>query len=316
MNKEKGETGLKTHDVNLSVDLTCFKMKNPLIAASGTYGFGREYADYVDLSAWGGISVKGLTKEERAGNPPTRTVETPSGMLNSVGLQNPGVEAFIKNEIPFLRKYDTTLIVNVAGNTVEEYVEMAHILNRADIDVLELNMSCPNVKKGCMAFGSTPDGISQVVGAVRKMTDKPLMVKLTPNVADIAELAIAAQKAGADAVSLINTLLGMVINVETRRPVLANNTGGLSGPAIRPVAVRMVYQVAQAVDIPVIGMGGITSGRDVIEFLLAGASFVMIGTWNFVDPMCIEKIPEEIKEYMIRHNVSDVKELIGKVEIY
>ncbi|HBN85358.1 MAG TPA: dihydroorotate dehydrogenase [Clostridiales bacterium] len=307
---------MQTNEVNLSVDLKCFKMKNPVVAASGTYGFGREYAEYVDLNAWGGISVKGLTLEERAGNPPPRTVETPSGMLNSVGLQNPGIQAFLQNELPFLRQFDTVIIANVAGNTVEEYVEMARILNKTDIDVIELNMSCPNVKKGCMAFGSTPDGISQVVNAVRHTTDKPVMVKLTPNVTDIAELALAAQKAGADALSLINTLLGMVIDVNTRRPVLANNTGGLSGPAIRPVAVRMVYQVAQAVDIPVIGMGGITSGRDVIEFILAGASSVMVGTWNFTDPMCIEKILDYIKQYMIRHNVSDLKELIGKVEIY
>lgn len=307
---------MQNNEVNLSVDLKCLKMKNPLIAASGTYGFGREYSEYVDLNMWGGISVKGLTLKERAGNPPPRTVETPSGMLNSVGLQNPGVQAFIQKELPFLRQYEPLIIANAAGNTVEEYAEMARILDKTDIGAIELNMSCPNVRHGCMAFGSTPEGIAEVVKTVRKTTDKPLIVKLTPNVTDITGLALAAQKAGADAVSLINTLLGMVIDIHTKRPVLANNTGGLSGPAIRPVAVRMVYEVAKTVDIPVIGMGGITSGKDVIEFLLAGASSVMIGTWNFVDPLCIEKILSDIKQYMIKYRISDLKELIGKVEIY
>jgi dihydroorotate dehydrogenase (NAD+) catalytic subunit len=310
------ENGMNEKNINLSIDIQGLKLKNPVIAASGTYGFGREYAEYVDLNDWGGISVKGLTLEERIGNPPPRTVETPSGMLNAIGLQNPGVHAFIQNELPFLRRFDTAVIANVAGNTAEEYATMARILDKADIDAIELNLSCPNVKKGCMAFGSTPEGIFQVVKDVRRETRKPLIVKLTPNVTDITEPAIAAQEAGADILSLINTLLGMVIDIHTRKPVLANNTGGLSGPAVRPVAVRMVYQVAQAVSIPVIGMGGITSGKDAIEFILAGASAVMVGTWNFADPACVKKITEEIKAYMIRYDISDLKELVGKVEIY
>ncbi len=306
---------MENKKIDLSVKLGELNMKNPVIAASGTYGFGREYSDYIDLNKWGGIAVKGLTLKERQGNPPPRIVETPSGMLNAVGLQNPGVDRFIKHEIPFLRKYNLAVIANVAGNTPDEYVEMVSILNRVDIDAIEINLSCPNVNKGCIAFGSTEEGVTEIVKSIRKATDKMLIVKLTPNVTDITALAKAAEYAGADAISLINTLLGMVIDINTKKPVLANNTGGLSGPAVRPVAVRMTYQTAQAVKIPVIGMGGITCGRDVVEFLLAGASAVMVGTWNFVDPMCINKITRELQEYMELNNFYNIKDIVGKVTL-
>src|SRR5690606_20012594 len=233
---------------------------NPVIAASGTFGFGREFKDYVDLNMIGGIAVKGLTLEPRQGNRPPRIAETPAGILNSVGLQNPGVEAFIRDEIPFLRKYKTKIIANIAGNTIEDYCKMAEMLSGEDIDGIELNVSCPNVKRGCVAFGTTPEGISEITKSVKKYCKKPLIVKLTPNVTDIKEVAKAAEDSGADAISLINTILGMAIDIHKKRPILANNMGGLSGPAVKPIAVRMVYEVAQTVNVPVIGMGGISSG--------------------------------------------------------
>ncbi len=297
--------------VDLSVNIAGLGLKNPVIAASGTFGFGREYSAFFDLSMLGGIAVKGLTLKPRKGNPPPRIAETPAGILNSVGLQNPGVHAFIKDEIPFLRRYDTAIIANASGNTVEEYEEMVRILSDADVDAIELNLSCPNVKEGCMVFGSTASGIEQVVSRVRKSCKKPLIVKLTPNVTDISELARAAEAAGADAVSLINTLLGMAIDAKTRRPVLGNITGGLSGPAVKPIALRMVYEVSRAVKIPVIGMGGITTGTDVAEFLLAGASAVMIGTAGFVNPYAWVEAIDGLEQYMAENGFSSVSELIG-----
>lgn len=301
--------------IDLSVDIKGLKLKNPVIAASGTFGFGREYSDYMDLSKIGGISVKGLTLKPRQGNKPPRIAETPAGILNSVGLQNPGVNAFIKEEIPFLRKFDTTIIANIAGNTIEEYCEMAEILDSEDIDAIEVNISCPNVKEGCLAFGTSTGGTSILVKRVRQLCKKPMIVKLTPNVTDIKEIAIAAEEAGADAVSLINTILGMAIDIHKRRPILANNVGGLSGPAVKPVAVRMVYEVANSVKIPVIGMGGISSGDDAVEFLLAGATAVMVGTTNFVNPSACIDVVTGIKAYLTMHNYNSVYDIIGKLEM-
>ncbi len=300
---------------DLSVDICGLKLKNPVIAASGTFGFGREHAGFIDLNKIGGISVKGLTLMPRQGNKPPRVAETPAGMLNSVGLQNPGVEAFVKNEIPFLRQYSAAIIVNIAGNTIDEYCEMARILSGADIDAIELNVSCPNVKSGGVAFGNTCSGIAEITSKVRKLCKKPLIVKLTPNVTSIAEIAMAAEDAGADALSLINTLLGMVIDIETRKPVLANNTGGLSGPAVKPVAVRMVYEVSQAVKIPVIGMGGISNGCDAVEFMLAGAAAVMVGTEGLIYPDACIKVCEGIEQYMRRHHLNQTEEITGKMEM-
>lgn len=297
--------------MDLSVNIAGLKMKNPVVAASGTFGFGREYSNYFDLNRLGGISVKGLTLEPRKGNPPPRIAETPGGILNSVGLQNPGVHAFIRDEIPFLRQFDVAIIANIAGNTVEDYCRMAEILSEADIDAIELNVSCPNVKEGCLLFGSTPAGISEVTGAVRRVCRKPLIVKLTPNVTDITQTAKAAEDSGADAVSLINTILGMAIDINSRKPVLANTMGGLSGPAVKPVAVRMVYQVSKQVKIPVIGMGGISNGNDAVEFLLAGASAVMVGTAGFVNPGVWVETAEGIEAYMQKHGFGNVSELTG-----
>lgn len=305
------EYGKEDSQLDLSVDIAGLKLKNPVIAASGTFGFGREFSQYFDLSRLGGISVKGLTLEPRKGNAPPRIAETPGGILNSVGLQNPGVHAFIRDEIPFLRKYDLAVIANVAGNTVEDYCKMTEILAQADIDAIELNVSCPNVKKGCLLFGSTPQGVSEITSAVRKICEKPLIVKLSPNVTDITQIARAAEEAGADCVSLINTLLGMVIDTEKRRPILANTMGGLSGPAVKPVAVRMVYQVSKAVKIPVIGMGGISNGNDAVEFMLAGASAVMIGTAGFVNPGVWVETVEGIEAYMKKHHFEKVRDLTG-----
>ena len=297
--------------IDLAVNIAGLSLKNPVIAASGTFGFGREYSAFFDLSRLGGIAVKGLALLPRKGNPPPRIAETPAGILNSVGLQNPGVHAFIDDEIPFLRRHDTAIIANASGNTVEEYEEMVRILSEADVDAIELNLSCPNVKEGCMAFGSTASGITQVVSRVRKSCKKPLIVKLTPNVTDICELACAAEAAGADALSLINTLLGMAIDAKTRRPILGNVMGGLSGPAVKPVALRMVYQVSRAVKIPVIGMGGISNGTDVVEFLLAGASAFSVGTTDFVNTYAWVEAIDGLEQYMAENNCRSVSELIG-----
>ena len=301
--------------IDLSVNIAGVKFNNPVIMASGTYGFGKEYSEYIDLNKLGGISVKGLTLLERKGNPPPRIAETPSGILNSVGLQNPGVHVFKQQYMPFLKGYDTRVIANIAGNTIEDYCEMAEILGDSGVDAIELNVSCPNVKAGCLAFGTTPQGIAEITRAVKKYCKQPLIVKLTPNVADIKSIAKAAEDEGADAVSLINTLLGMAIDIYKKKPVLANNFGGLSGPAVKPVAVRMVYEVANTVKIPVIGMGGIATAEDAIEFLLAGASAIMVGTANFVDPLVPEKIINGIVEYLKQNNYNNIYDVIGKLEM-
>ncbi len=301
--------------MNTEVNLAGIKMKNPITVASGTFGYGREFAEYIDLNKLGGIVTKGTSLKPRPGNKPPRVCETTAGMLNAIGLQNPGVEHFINEDLPWLKKFDTAVIVNACGSTIDEYVELCRILNKTDIDGVELNLSCPNVKEGCLAFGTTYEGVKNVTSQVRKVLDKPLIVKLTPNVTDITQPAKAAQDAGADGVSLINTLLGMSIDIHKKRPMLANNTGGLSGPAVKPVAVRMVYQVAQAVDIPVLGLGGIVTGDDAIEFMLAGATAVSIGTGNFISPEVPVNAVKGVEEYMKKYNISDINEIIGAVQM-
>jgi len=293
----------------MGVDFAGVYFKNPVVTASGTFGSGKEYAAFVDINRLGGVAVKGVSLAPHAGNPPPRVAETYGGMLNAVGLQNAGAEAFIKDDVPFLRQFDTKIIVNIWGNTVSEYVAVAERLAGADVDMLELNVSCPNIKDGGIAFGVSCAAISGVVGAVKAKARQPLVVKLSPNVTDIAEIAKAAEAAGADALSLINTLLGMKIDVHKRKPLLGNTTGGLSGPAIKPVAVRMVYQVARAVKIPLIGMGGIMTGEDAVEFLLAGASLVAVGTAQFNDPRAAINVLEGIERYMDAYAVKDVNEL-------
>ena len=288
-------------------------MKNPVTVAAGTFGYGREYSNFFDLGKLGAIITKGTSLKPKSGNKPPRVYETPSGMLNSVGLQNPGVEFFASNDLPFLREFDTKIIVNACGSSVEEYVELCKILNTLDIDGVELNLSCPNVKEGCMAFGNTYEDVKKVTSEVRKVLDKPLIVKLTPNVTDIASIAKGAEDGGADAVSLINTFLAMKIDINTRKPVLANVTGGLSGPAIRPIAVRMVYEVSKAVNIPIMGLGGIMSGEDAIEFMLAGATAISIGVGNFVDPYTSLKTIEGIENYMKKYNIENVTDIVGVV---
>jgi dihydroorotate dehydrogenase (NAD+) catalytic subunit len=298
--------------VNLAVDINGYSLKNPVMTASGTFGFGEEYEDFIDINALGGIVVKGTTLHHREGNPYPRMAETPSGMLNAVGLQNKGVDYFISDIYPRIKHYNTGIFVNVSGSAIEDYVETAEKINELEhIPGIELNISCPNVKEGGMSFGVHCPSAIAVTEAVRKVYKKHLMVKLSPNVTDVTEIARGVEGAGADSVSLINTLLGMAINVEKRRPALSTITGGLSGPCIKPVAVRMVWQVAQAVKIPIIGMGGIMDAQDAIEFMLAGASAVQVGTANFIDPTVTIKIIEGIKDYMNRHNISDVKDLIG-----
>ena len=301
--------------MNTNVNLAGIKMKNPVTVASGTFGYGREFNQFIDLNKLGGIVTKGTSLKPRPGNKAPRICETPSGMLNSIGLQNPGVEYFAQNDLPWLKQFDTAIIVNACGSTIDEYVELCKILNTLDIDGVELNLSCPNVKAGCLAFGTTYEGVKEVTTAVRKVLDKPLIVKLTPNVTDITLTAKAVEDAGADGVSLINTLLGMSININTRKPYLANNTGGLSGPAIKPVAVRMVYQVAKAVNIPVLGMGGIISGDDAIEFMLAGANAISIGCGNFIDPEISIKTVEGIEKYMKKYKIDDINSIVGTVEM-
>jgi len=298
---------------NLNVEFIGVNFKNPVVTASGTFGFGREYGDYYDLSNLGGICVKGLTAKPRLGNKPPRIAETPMGMLNSVGLQNPGIDAFISDELPFLRSFDTVVIANISGNTIDEYVEMTEKLSDAKVDIIEVNVSCPNVKAGGMAFGTSANSVTAVTEAVMKKAKTPVMIKLSPNVTDIVEIAKAAQSAGADAISLINTLLGMRIDTLTRKPVLNNNVGGLSGPAVFPVAVRMVWQVATAVKIPILGMGGIMTGNDAVEMMLAGAKIIGVGTVCFDDPYAPLRVINEIKEYMINNGIKTTRELTGKV---
>lgn len=300
--------------MNTNVNLAGIKMKNPVTVASGTFGYGREFTDFIDLNKLGAIITKGTSLKPRSGNKPPRVCETSSGMLNSIGLQNPGLEFFMQYDLPWLKKYDTAIIVNAIGNTVEEYVELCKVLNTLDIDGVELNLSCPNVKKGCLAFGTTYEGVKTVTQEVRKvLTSKPLIVKLTPNVTDITQPAKGAQEGGADGVSLINTLLAMSIDIHKKKPILANNTGGLSGPAIKPVAVRMVYQVAQAVNIPILGMGGIMTKEDAIEFILAGATAISIGAGNLVKPNISMEIIKGIEEYMNLYNIKDINEITGAV---
>ncbi len=297
---------------DLNVDVAGLKMKNPLITASGTSGYGRELAELFDLSLLGGISVKGTTLEPRLGNPPPRIAETPSGMLNSVGLQNPGIEKVLATELPFLCQFDTAVILNIAGHEPEDYRRLAELAEQASgIAALEVNISCPNVKCGGMAFGADPAIAGQVISLVRQVTRLPLIAKLTPNVTDITEIAKAVEAAGADAVSLINTLLGMAIDVEHRRPLLANTFGGLSGPAVKPVALRMVWQTSHGVSIPVIGMGGITSAADAIEFMMAGAAAFQIGSANFHNPSAAPQIITELNAWLDSHGVENVSDLVG-----
>jgi len=287
-------------------------LKNPVMTASGTFGYGEEYADFIDLTKLGGILVKGTTLNHREGNPYPRMAETPSGMLNAVGLQNKGIDYFVETIYPRIKDIDTNIIVNVSGSTIDDYCAVAEKVNAlGNIPAIELNVSCPNVKQGGMAFGVTCAGIEQVVSAVRKVYDKHLIVKLSPNVTNIAELALSAEASGADSVSLINTMLGMAIDAETRRPKLSTITGGLSGACVKPVALRMVWQVSKAVKIPVIGLGGISSATDAIEFMLAGASAIEIGTANFIDPTITVKVAQGIVEYCERHGFKNVNDLTG-----
>ncbi|MBF0457967.1 MAG: dihydroorotate dehydrogenase [Nitrospirae bacterium] len=300
--------------MNLSVNIGGLGLKNPIVTASGTFGYGVEYAEFLDLNQIGAITVKGLSPHPAAGNPPGRIWETPCGMLNAIGLQNIGIDAFINDKLPDLRKYDTKIIANFFGDTIEEYVEAAAALSAADgIHALEMNISCPNKQAGWIAFGTDPALTEKVVAAARKATKLPLIVKLSPNVTSIADMAKAAVDGGADALSVINTITGMAIDIETRRPRLSNIVGGLSGPAIRPVAVRMVYQAAKAVKVPIIGMGGIMTGGDAIEFILAGASAVAVGTANFVNPAASVEVLQGIKEYMTRNRIDDINSLVGGV---
>lgn len=299
---------------NLAVNIGKLSLKNPVLTASGTFGYGEEFSDFIDLNRLGGFIIKGTTINHREGNPYPRMVETPSGMLNAVGLQNKGVDYFIENIYPRIKDVDSHVIVNVSGATIEDYVAVCEKLAPLDkINAIEVNISCPNVKQGGMAFGTTCDGAAQVTKAVRAAFPKTLIVKLSPNVTNIADIARAVEAEGADSVSLINTLLGMSIDVERQRPHLSTITGGLSGPAVRPVAVRMVWQVAKAVQIPVIGLGGIMNGRDAIEFMLAGATAVEIGTANFIDPAVTVKIIDYMDDYCNRHGIKDINEIIGLI---
>lgn len=301
---------------NLKVKLGKLHLKNPVMTASGTFGYGTEYLDFVDMSRIGGIIVKGTTLRERQGNPYPRMAETPSGMLNAVGLQNKGIDYFIDHIYPTVKDFDTSIFVNVSGSTIEDYIITAEKLNDLpNVPGIELNISCPNVKEGGMAFGTSCLSAAQVVKAVRMVYKNELMVKLSPNVTDIAEIALAVESEGADSISLINTILGMAINAEQRKPVLSTITGGLSGPAVKPIALRMVWQVAQAVKVPVVGMGGIMNATDAIEFLLAGATAIQIGTANFIDPTVTMSVLDGIDEYLQRHNYNDVNDIIGKLEI-
>ena len=301
------------------VDFCGIKMKNPVTVASGTFGYGRGHSDFIDLNKLGGIITKGTSLKPKTGNKPPRICETDSGMLNCIGLENPGLDYFMEVDLPWLKKFDTKIIVNCFGGTegtIEAYVEICRVLNTLPIDGVEINLSCPNVKAGCLAFGTTYEGVKEITTACRKvLTNKPLIVKLTPNVTDITLPAKGAEDAGADGISLINTLTGMKIDIDKRRPVLSINTGGLSGPAIKPVAVRMVYQASHAVKIPVMGLGGIMTGDDAIEFMLAGAKCISMGSANLVDPESSIKAIEGIENYMRRHNIDDINSIIGSVQM-
>ena len=302
--------------VSLNINMAGIEMKNPVMVASGTFGYGEEYSQFLDLRELGAIVVKSISLLPRAGNQPPRIAETPAGMLNAIGLQNVGLERFAADKMPFLRDLGIPIIVSIAGEDVSEYVKLAEKLTNIEgVGGLEVNISCPNVSKGGMSFGADPFMTSSLVGAIRAATGLPLIAKLTPNVTDIVEIASAAAESGADALSLINTLLGMAIDIHTRQPKLANVTGGLSGPAIRPVAVRMVWQVARAVDLPIIGMGGITTAEDALEFLIAGARAVSVGTANFVNPLAALEIISGIEDFMVRNEIRDVNDLVGSLRI-
>lgn len=299
---------------DLTVNIAGVEFKNPVITASGTFGFGREYSEFYPLREIGGLSCKGITLKPRMGNPPPRIAETPSGILNAVGLQNPGVDHFIEQDLPWLKEQETVVIANIAGNTPEEYAQMAEKLSESSVDMIEMNISCPNVKHGGVQFGTSCQSVGAITREVRAHCKKPLMVKLSPNVSDIAEIARAAESEGADALSLINTLTGMRIDINTLRPIIRNNTGGLSGPAVFPVAVRMVWQTAGAVKIPVVGMGGISSWRDAVEMMLAGASAIQVGTALFSDPYAPLKIKEGLNRYLDDQGIASVTELAGMVK--
>ena len=303
-------------NVNMSVNLAGVELKNPIVVASGTFGFGREYGQLYDLSELGGICVKGLTAARREGNPAPRIAETPMGILNSVGLQNPGVDAFIESELPFLRQHDLKVIANISGNTPEEYGEMCEKLSAASVDMIEVNISCPNVKAGGLAYGTKPQLAAEVTEMAKRHSTVPVMVKLSPNVTDVTEIARAVADAGADALSLINTLRGMRIDVNTRRPILKMNTGGLSGPAVLPVAVRMVWEVANAVDLPILGMGGVAKGDDAAQLMLAGATAVAVGTACFADPFAPIHVRDGLEQLASRQGLSGISELTGAVKAW
>ena len=300
--------------MNMEVTIAGVTFKNPVMEASGTFGSGMEYSEFVDLNKLGAVVTKGVANVPWPGNPTPRIAETWGGMLNAIGLQNPGIDVFVKRDIPFLKQFDTKIIVNVCGKTTEDYLEVVERLGDEPVDMLEINISCPNVKEGGIAFGQDPKAVEAITRAVKEKAKQPVIMKLSPNVTDITVMAKAAEAGGADAISLINTLTGMKIDVERRRFALANRTGGLSGPAIKPVAVRMVYQAAQAVKLPIIGMGGIQNAADALEFILAGASAVAVGTANFHNPRATLDTVEGIRDYMERHAIKDVKELVGSVE--
>ena len=299
---------------DMKVNLAGVELKNPIVVASGTFGFGREYAQFYDLGELGGICAKGLTLHRREGNPAPRIAETPMGILNSVGLQNPGVDAFIEHELPFMRQYDTKVIANISGNTPEEYGIMCEKLSEAGVDMIEVNISCPNVKAGGLAYGTKPELAAEVTEVAKKHSSVPVMVKLSPNVTDITEIAKAVEAAGADAVSLINTLRGMRIDINTRRPVLKMNTGGMSGPAVLPVAVRMVWEVANAVNIPILGTGGVSKGSDAVQMMLAGANAVAVGTACIADPFAPIKVRDELAAICEKQGLASVSELTGGVK--
>ncbi|MCI7104387.1 MAG: dihydroorotate dehydrogenase [Lachnobacterium sp.] len=300
--------------MNMSVNIAGVEWKNPVTVASGTFGSGAEYSEFTDLNKLGAVTTKGVANVPWPGNPTPRVAEVYGGMLNAVGLQNPGIELFCKRDIPFLKQYDTKIIVNVCGHSTEEYVEVVKRLADEPVDMLEINISCPNVKEGGIAFGQDPKAVEAITREMKKYAKQPVIMKLSPNVTDITEMARAAEAGGADAVSLINTITGMKIDVNRRKFVLANKTGGMSGPAIHPVAVRMVYQTAQAIKIPIIGMGGIMTAEDAIEMILAGATAISVGTANFVNPKTTMEIVDGIKKYMEKYHVNDIKELVGAVQ--
>ena len=296
------------------VTIAGVEFKNPVMTASGTFGSGMEYSEFVDLNKLGAVVTKGVANVPWPGNPTPRVAEVYGGMLNAIGLQNPGIDVFCERDIPFLKKYDTKIIVNVCGKTVEDYLEVVERLGDEPVDMLEINVSCPKVKEGAIAFGQKADALYNITSEIKKKAKQPIIMKLSPNVTDITEMAKAAETAGSDALSLINTITGMKIDIHRRKFVLANKTGGMSGPAIKPVAVRMVYQTAQAVKIPIIGMGGIANAEDAIEFLLAGATAVSVGAMNFVNPYATAEIVEGIEDYMRRYGIEDIQELIGAVQ--